>query len=112
MIGKIRLSSLLFILTLPAKLLAQAPAISYSSPQIYHINTAIAPLSPANTGRAVPVNAAYGQVATFAGSGAPGNVNGNNIWNIPELDFYPNCLVSVFDRSGALVYQSIGYSKP
>jgi len=36
----------------------------------------------------------------------------NDVWNIPDLSFYPNCLVSIFDRSGSLVYQSKGYSKP
>src|ERR1700740_1279124 len=33
---------------------AQAPVISYSSPQVYQVGSAISPLSPSNTGGAVP----------------------------------------------------------
>jgi len=36
----------------------------------------------------------------------------NDVWNIKLLDEFPQCLVSVFDRYGSLVYQSRGYSKP
>lgn len=49
---------------------AQAPNITYQTPQIYKINTTISPLKPANTGGAVPA-AIYGQVSTFAGGRAP-----------------------------------------
>ncbi|WP_186292572.1 T9SS type B sorting domain-containing protein [Mucilaginibacter corticis] len=49
---------------------AQAPNITYETPQIYKINTTISPLKPANTGGAVPA-AIYGQVGTFAGGRAP-----------------------------------------
>ena len=38
---------------LPAKLFAQAPSVTYSSPHTYLINTAIAALSPSNSGGAV-----------------------------------------------------------
>lgn len=48
--------------------IAQAPNISYSTPQSYTINTAITPLLPANTGGNVP-NRAYGEVATLTGNG-------------------------------------------
>jgi len=51
------------------------PNISYQTPQIYTTNTAIAPLTPTNTGGAVPATI-YGQVSTFAGSGAAGAANG------------------------------------
>jgi len=51
------------------------PAISYQSPQIYTVNTAITPLAPTNTGGVVPATV-YGQVSTFAGSGAAGAANG------------------------------------
>ena len=43
-----------------------APTISYQTPKIYNVNTAIAPLSPQNTGGPVPAGA-YGRVTTFAG---------------------------------------------
>ncbi|MDB4904195.1 MAG: hypothetical protein JWQ63_3476 [Mucilaginibacter sp.] len=54
---------------------AQVPNISYQTPQIYTINTAITPLKPTNTGGVVPTNA-YGQVSTFAGTGKIGSANG------------------------------------
>ena len=36
----------------------------------------------------------------------------NDLWDIPILTNYPNSLISIFNRYGNLVYQSIGYSKP
>lgn len=36
----------------------------------------------------------------------------NDVWNINALTDYPQCLVSVYNRYGGLVYQSKGYSKP
>jgi len=55
---------------------AQAPIISYTTPQTYITNTTIMPLAPANLGGAVPANA-YGQVTTFAGSGVAGSADGS-----------------------------------
>ncbi len=56
-------------------LMAQAPDISYQTPQTYKINAPIINLSPTNTGGAVPANS-YAQVATFAGSGITGSLDG------------------------------------
>jgi gliding motility-associated-like protein len=53
----------------------QPPSISYQTPQTYTVNAAIAPLTPANTGGAVPATV-YGQVSTFAGNGTVGSANG------------------------------------
>jgi gliding motility-associated-like protein len=36
----------------------------------------------------------------------------NDLWNISALAFYPNNVVNVYDRSGALVFHSSGYNKP
>jgi gliding motility-associated-like protein len=36
----------------------------------------------------------------------------NDTWTIPKLNNFPNCTVKVYNRYGALVYQSIGYPKP
>ncbi len=47
---------------------AQTPNISYTTPQVYTVNTAISPLTPVNT--------SYSQVAAFAGTGQQGLVNG------------------------------------
>ena len=64
------------LLQLDIAALAQAPSISYQTPQVYNVNTAaITPLAPKNTGGAVPPNA-YGQVVTFAGTGNFGSADG------------------------------------
>lgn len=36
----------------------------------------------------------------------------NDYWNLPVLANYPDCTVFIYNRYGALVYQSVGYSKP
>lgn len=36
----------------------------------------------------------------------------NDVWNINALVAYPQCLVSVYNRYGSMVYQSKGYTKP
>ncbi|MBD1393452.1 NHL domain-containing protein [Mucilaginibacter glaciei] len=36
----------------------------------------------------------------------------NDFWNLPVLVNYPDCLVSIYNRYGKLVFQSVGYSKP
>jgi gliding motility-associated-like protein len=33
----------------------------------------------------------------------------NDLWNIPALAAYPDCTVSIYNRYGKLVFQSIGY---
>ncbi|MEO6851970.1 MAG: gliding motility-associated C-terminal domain-containing protein, partial [Mucilaginibacter sp.] len=42
----------------------------------------------------------------------PNGDNINDVWNISELIYFPNCLVSIYTRYGGLVYQSKGYSQP
>jgi len=61
---------------LPVKLFAQAPVISYGTPQNYLLNTAITPLNPSNSGGAVaaPTGACGGPV--LLGSGLTFSVNG------------------------------------
>jgi len=54
---------------------AQAPAISYSANLTFDLGAAITPVTPVNTGGAVPATY-YGRVITFAGSGNTGFVNG------------------------------------
>ncbi len=36
----------------------------------------------------------------------------NDLWDIPNLAYYPNCVMRVYSRYGSLVYQSNGYGKP
>jgi gliding motility-associated-like protein len=35
----------------------------------------------------------------------------NDLWEIPALVLYPNCVVSVYNRYGTRVYYSVGYPK-
>lgn len=35
----------------------------------------------------------------------------NDLWDIPDLAFYPNCMVYIYNRYGIKVYQSRGYDK-
>jgi gliding motility-associated-like protein len=35
----------------------------------------------------------------------------NDLWNIPDLAAYPQCLVNVYNRYGAKIFQSRGYPK-
>jgi gliding motility-associated-like protein len=57
------------------KVYAQAPVISYNTPQSYKLNSAINPLAPVNTGGAVPPGT-YCYVSTFAGTHHTGFTNG------------------------------------
>ncbi len=63
-----------FAFLLQAPLLAQAPKISYTTPQKYAVGTDITPLIPTNTGGGVT----YGLVSTFAGSGEIGSADGSS----------------------------------
>lgn len=49
---------------------------------------------------------------TIPNAFTPNNDGINDLWNIDALITYPSCLVSIFDRNGQKVYQSIGYPKP
>jgi gliding motility-associated-like protein len=71
--NKLLLFALLIIIS--ANAFAQAPNISYHTPNVYAFATPITPLAPVNTGGAVPATI-YGQVSTFAGSGSIGSANG------------------------------------
>lgn len=70
-ITAVKLKTLLLFLTIGSfcNVLAQAPNISYTTPQVYNVGTAISVLQPVNIGGAVTSNTNY-QVTTFAGSGS------------------------------------------
>jgi gliding motility-associated-like protein len=85
-----------FFLLVFSAAFAQAPVITYSTPQTYTTNNTIAPLAPVNTGGAVPATI-YGQVSTFAGSGFAGSADGTGTaasFNSPTR--------SAFDANGNL----------
>ncbi len=63
----------IFLLTVVSH--AQAPSISYGSPQIYKVGVPISPLTPTNSGGAVPTTISA-LVSNFAGSGMQGTLDG------------------------------------
>jgi len=77
-------------LPLPAAY-AQAPHITYTSPQVYDANTAISPLSPTNTGGAVPAPTpvALGRATDITGIGvdAKGNVYIGSPYTLEIVEF-------------------------
>lgn len=36
----------------------------------------------------------------------------NDVWDLPSLLPYPQCVVDIYDRSGHLIFHSVGYGKP
>lgn len=36
----------------------------------------------------------------------------NDVWNIPSLVPYPQCVVDIYNRAGRLLFHSVGYTKP
>lgn len=42
----------------------------------------------------------------------PNNDGINDTWNIPELQYFPQCTVYIYTRWGVRLFNSIGYSKP
>jgi len=80
----------------------QAPAITYSTPNVYKVNTTIVALIPKNTGGVVPARA-YGEVSTFAGNINAGSNDGIGIaasFNSPHS--------IVFDSQGILLVADYG----
>lgn len=80
------------------------PVITYKTPQVFALNTAIVAIAPINTGGAVPANA-YGMVSTFAGNGTAASVNGTGTaaaFNSPTglaMDADGNIIVSDYGNN-------------
>ncbi len=70
--------AILFLLSLVCwgNVYAQKPNISYVTPQIDTVGKTSTPVSPKNTGGAIPIGF-YTQTTTLAGEGVSGDVNGN-----------------------------------
>jgi len=80
---------------------AQAPHIAYSThPTSYTINKPITPLTPSNSGGAVPKNG-YGALSIIAGSGVAGSVDGKG-----EASSFSNLTGITTDASGNLYVNS------
>ncbi len=85
--------------------LPSAPIITYKTPQKYSVNKAITPLSPTNTGGAVPANT-YGQVSSLSATSSTVPISvavdaaGNVYWITNQSNLIqkitPSGVVSVF----------------
>ncbi|RYY26393.1 MAG: PKD domain-containing protein [Sphingobacteriaceae bacterium] len=42
----------------------------------------------------------------------PNSDGTNDVWNIQNLDRYPDCIMDIYNRYGMLMYHSIGYNRP
>ncbi|RFZ85739.1 hypothetical protein DYU05_09125 [Mucilaginibacter terrenus] len=75
--------------------LPQAPVISYQTPQVYSLGAPISPLSPVNTGGAVPANR-FAEVTTFAdGLNGPTGVATDAAGNVYVSDYGNNQIVKI-----------------
>jgi hypothetical protein len=77
--------------------LAQAPNISYTTPQVYATGNAITNLTPSNSGGAIPT-LTFRNVTTYAGSGSDGSTPTNNA--NPLLATFNDIVSMVMDAKG------------
>jgi hypothetical protein len=92
-----------FLLCLYQWTSAQVPNVSYSSPQVYGIGSAISTLSPTNSGGTVP-SGTFGNVTTYAGSGAAGGSDNTN----PLLATFNQIVSIAIDARGNLYVAEFG----
>ena len=85
--------------------LAQAPNISYTTPQVYATNNAISNLSPSNSGGAIPA-VTFRNVTTYAGSGADGSTPTNS--TNPLLATFNDIVSMVMDAKGNIYVAESG----
>jgi gliding motility-associated-like protein len=105
---------------------AQAPDISYPSPQVFVLGKPVANLAPTNSGGAVPATV-YSQVTTLAGNNAAGLVNANGLaarfrapyaiasdasGNIYVADYDNNVIRKVTPTGDVSTFISTGLSSP
>jgi gliding motility-associated-like protein len=69
------------------------------------LNYDIHPIAGTLTVVAVPPTVVIPNAFTPNGDGI------NDLWNIKSIEAYPQCIISVYSRYGALVYQSKGYPR-
>ena len=92
-------------------LFAQAPTISYSSPQSFTVGTAITPLAPTST---VVAATAYSgtPVSIGSGLGSPGGVAVDAAANVYLVDYISHAVTMVPAGGGSTVTISPGFVAP
>jgi len=88
-----------------------APAISYSSPQLYQVGTAIGALSPASS-RVASWGYSASTTTVSSGVGAPVDVAADAEGNIYAVEFNGNEVVKIPAGGGAAVVLSSGFNGP
>jgi len=95
---------------LPFKLFAQAPSISYGSPQVYAVGSAIPSLSPASSNVASP---AYGSPVNLgSGFSSPAGMVVDNSGNIYVADEGSTTLIKIQAGTLTQVNYGSGFSDP
>jgi gliding motility-associated-like protein len=59
----------------------------------------------------VSINPASACIIVIPNAFTPNGDGVNDIWDISALQGYPECTVNIFNRYGAMVYNSVGYPK-
>ena len=85
--------------------LAQAPNISYTTPQVYATGNAITNLTPSSSGGAIPA-LTFRNVTTYAGSGADGSTPTNSI--NPLTATFNDIVSMVMDAKGNMYVAESG----
>jgi len=106
-----KLPVIFLVTALPLKLFAQAPTLSYSTPQTYVIGTAIAALAPTSSGVAA---AGYSSSPVTIGSGfnGPEGVAVDASGNVYVADFYNNAVKKIPTGGGVPITIGSGFLNP
>ncbi len=49
---------------------------------------------------------------TIVNAFSPNGDGINDVWNIKNIDAFPNCVISIYNQWGTVVFESTGYTKP
>jgi len=99
--------TMLFLLIAGAH--AQAPNISYSSPQVYTTGTSISPLTPTNTGGTVPTTTT---TTLLSGLSSPNGIALDAAGNIYVADQLNNRVIKIPPAGGSYTVIGSGFNRP
>jgi sugar lactone lactonase YvrE len=97
--------TVLILILQAAGAMAQAPNISYTTPQVYATGNAITNLTPSNSGGAIPA-LTFRNVTTYAGSGADGSTPTNS--TNPLTSTFNDIVSMVMDAKGNMYVAESG----